>query len=429
MNKEINKPQGTGEAGDHPYIWLRYATQFTSGGRTHTIEMGIPVPLGASAEMRAQLIREAEAGMNQLTGHVESRVNQVLQRNARPQGTTSGPVTTQGPKTASTPSSSSQDATLQDTLKIPQGPQGPQGSQGPAQDQGIVVPPTRTYVGSSMPAAPRLPADANGTLTPTQFLRIIKESMNLTSQQAKELLQVPTLNGLNLRDALEQLRHIVGQKGSTAASTVKKPQETSQVGPAQKPASSPPPSPARSPVIPIAQARPAPGQPSAPIRPVSTPAAPPAASTQVRPGTAPASQPGVPIPIDLSRRGGVSDKRPGYRFDEEEDEEMDVLHEMEDDGEGPGLSAEERLRARDIISKLQGLRGNNPASQGRLTALHNVVGSQISDEQLQQLLQGLWETTTEKKLKVDQVEALIAWAKEDDFASEVDAVLALLEEE
>jgi hypothetical protein len=61
--------------------------------------------------------------------------------------------------------------------------------------------------------------------------------------------------------------------------------------------------------------------------------------------------------------------------------------------------------------------------------LHNVAGSQISDEQLQQLLQGLWATTMEKKLKVDQVEALISWAKEDDFVSEADAVLALLEEE
>jgi hypothetical protein len=419
MNKEMNKPEGTGGAGDHPYIWLRYATQFSSGGRTHTIEMGIPVPLGASAEMRAQLIREAEAGMNQLTSHVESRVNQVLQRNARPQSTTSAPVAAQGPKPASkppasAPSSSSQDVALQEIQKIP------------AQDQGVVVPPTRTYVGSSMPAAPRLSADANGNLTLPQFLHMIKESMNLTSQQAKELLQVPTLNGLNLRDALDRLQRIVGQQGSSAASPAQKPQETSQ---AQRPASSPPPALARPPVVPIAQARPALGPAPASIRPVPAPTAPPAANIQAGPGTSLAPQTGVPIPIDLSRRGGVSDKRPGYKFDEEEDEEMDVLYEMEDDGDGPGLSAEERLRARDIISKLQGLRGATSANPGRLTVLHNVVGSQISSEQLQQLLQGLWETTMEKKLKVEQVEALIAWAKEDDFVSEADAVLALFEEE
>src|SRR5438132_1325375 len=75
-------------AGDKPYIWLRYTTQFTTNGRTHTIEMGIPVPVGASAETREQLIREAEAGMEQLSRHVDQRVNQMLQRPARPQSTT-----------------------------------------------------------------------------------------------------------------------------------------------------------------------------------------------------------------------------------------------------------------------------------------------------------------------------------------------------
>src|SRR5260370_16129667 len=201
--------------------------------------MGIPVPLGASAEMRAQLIREAEAGMNQLTSHVESRVNEALQSSARPQGPTSAPVAAQGPNPASKQPASdpsphiapSQDVALQETQKIP------------AQDQGIVVPPTRTYVGSSMPAAPRLSADANGSLTLPQFLHLIKESMNLTSQQAKELLQVPTLNGLNLRDALDRLQRIVGQQGSSTARPAQTPQETSQAGPAQRPASSPPPPP------------------------------------------------------------------------------------------------------------------------------------------------------------------------------------------
>ena len=72
------------DADGAPYIWLRYSTQFTTGGRTHTIEMGIPVPLGASAEQREQLIREAEAGMEQLSRRVDSRVAQMLQRNSRP---------------------------------------------------------------------------------------------------------------------------------------------------------------------------------------------------------------------------------------------------------------------------------------------------------------------------------------------------------
>jgi hypothetical protein len=58
-----------------------------------------------------------------------------------------------------------------------------------------------------------------------------------------------------------------------------------------------------------------------------------------------------------------------------------------------------------------------------------VVDTQINADQLQDLIAGVWNVTTIKKLKVDQVEELISWAKEDDFVSEVEAVLAMLEED
>ena len=82
MDTNRDKPTGTD---GNPYIWLRYTTQFSVTGRTHTIEMGVPVPVGASAELREQLIREAEIGMDQLTRRVENRVAQISQRNTRPQ--------------------------------------------------------------------------------------------------------------------------------------------------------------------------------------------------------------------------------------------------------------------------------------------------------------------------------------------------------
>src|SRR5438045_7265403 len=99
MDTSRDKP--TGKDGN-PYIWLRYKTQFNAGGRTHTIEMGVPVPVGASAEMREQLIREAEIGMEQLTRRVEHRVAQIAQRSTRPPEPqrTQVPITTrpnQGP--------------------------------------------------------------------------------------------------------------------------------------------------------------------------------------------------------------------------------------------------------------------------------------------------------------------------------------------
>ncbi|HLL79063.1 MAG TPA: hypothetical protein VKT25_06160, partial [Ktedonobacteraceae bacterium] len=72
---DANRERAVGRTGADgaSYIWLRYSTQFTTGGRTHTIEMEVPVPVGASAEERERLIREAEANMEQLYRRVEGR--------------------------------------------------------------------------------------------------------------------------------------------------------------------------------------------------------------------------------------------------------------------------------------------------------------------------------------------------------------------
>ena len=64
--------------GPGDYIWLRYGTQLTVNGRSYTIEMNVPMPVGASEERREQLLREADAGMNQVAGHVENRVAHLL---------------------------------------------------------------------------------------------------------------------------------------------------------------------------------------------------------------------------------------------------------------------------------------------------------------------------------------------------------------
>src|SRR5579875_4072011 len=65
------------------HIWLRYATQFTSGDRTYTIDIGIPVPPGADAATREQLLREADAGLDQLADYVERRVMQIAQQSGQ----------------------------------------------------------------------------------------------------------------------------------------------------------------------------------------------------------------------------------------------------------------------------------------------------------------------------------------------------------
>ena len=446
MNNMTNKPGGEGETGESPHIWLRYATQFTTGGRTHTIEMGIPVPLGASAEMRAKLIREAQAGMDQLSSHVESRVTQMLQRNQRPQSTTSAPPLPSASSASKLPGAvppastalGGQATHIGGSTPLQQAAQRVSNEEA-QKDTGVVVPPTRMQVGASMPLAPGLPGDANSILSLTQFLRVIKGSWGLSHQQAKDLLQVRTLDGMNLRDALERLQLLMTQKPAGSAAVSQKPQEADQLKPVQRPSSPPPSAPkplatpsARPASIPAPN--PIPSRPPSPV-PIPIPAKPPPTSpipgpsSPRGPSMAPTS---ARPPIDLSTRGTVSDKRPPYRFDEEDDleEDADLAFDDGDESEArPELSAEELLKARNIISKMKDVHGSSAASPGRLTVLQNVVGSQISQEQLQELMQAFWGTTTAKKLKADQVEELISWAKEDEFVEEVEAVLILLEEE
>src|SRR5947209_1533989 len=211
MDQRLDKLEGAGK-----HIWLRYATQFTANGRTYTLEMSVPMPIGASAELREQLLTEADAGMNQLASHVEHRAAQMLQQAQLPQETVPTPppvaqpaATLQRPtKPTPTPATSSlpqpvvQEAT-QPVASIPvvreTAPE--------AVDKEVPVPATRTTVGASMPAATMVGA-TGGNLTISEFVKLINESMGLNPKQAMEMLKVKSLNGLNLRDALERLQRM-----------------------------------------------------------------------------------------------------------------------------------------------------------------------------------------------------------------------------
>jgi len=211
MDGTTGKPDGAGT-----HIWLRYATQFTVGERTHTIEMGIPVPIGASAETRERLFREAEAGIDQLARHVESRVAQVQQRHrSMPSAQSASPSSS--PKTSlSAPAPVSKPApplptptpapTREAAFPVPAptpqagSPQGLPPLQ-VSERKEVTAPPTRPSIGASMPSTP----DTSESLKLPQFIQVIKDSLGLTPKQAMDLLHVKALSGLNLREAFEQL--------------------------------------------------------------------------------------------------------------------------------------------------------------------------------------------------------------------------------
>jgi hypothetical protein len=440
---DISRDKPAGPDGN-PYIWLRYTTQFSVGGRTHTIEMGIPVPVGASAEMREQLIREAEMGMEQLTRRVESRVSQMLQRSSRP------PETARVQETATLRPSQTP---LQDvgSRSIPGASASPDTrSPAPAREapQTLSLPekqpaatPVRQGGAVNMPVTPSVQGDAN-SMKLSQFMQIIREAWGLTPKQAMDLLNVKSLNGINYREALRQLQPLVegdARSVSTSDTNTHSP-IVSQPKPAEervrpqgvppnpavreergRPQGAPP-----SPTLGEERVRPQGSPPNPTVReergrsqgspPNPTP--PPPLRKEAKQDTlaGPANIPVIPIKDDMIREV----PRKVYKFDEE-DEELE--EEKEEGGE------EQRAIARIKLDELKEVRGTALASSGRLTALQNVLNSQISDEQLQRLIQNVWGATSMKKLKVDQVEALISWAKEDYFVDEVEAVLALIDEE
>jgi hypothetical protein len=425
MDGNRGKPDGAGS-----YIWLRYATQFKVGDRLQTIEMGVPVPLGASAEERERLFREAEVGLEQLANRVENRVGQVTTRNQP------GPIVTPTPKTTVPPAAASPSTpppTSQPTQRAATPP-----SPAPIQlhetvptasptvptreavqpptsnDKDIAVPPTRHYIGASMPSAPGTSGDVSGSMKLPQFIQYIKESLGLNPKQAMDLLNVKTLSGLNLRDALEQLQSLVVRETTASTPTIPTPIVHEQQATKSNAKTPPANATAATPQAPRPPANPTPASPP-------TPPAIPVSSVKA---------PGLKEITNAVVRDAPSSYPANFDEEIDLDNEEDELDLGGDEGIEflPELTDAERETAGEVFDKLKEARGTTTTSDARLRVLHNVVNDQVTDEQLLQIIEGVWGVNAFKKLKSDQVEALISWAKEDDFIIEAELVIMLIQE-
>jgi hypothetical protein len=383
------KPEETGT-----HIWLRYATQFSSGGRSYTIEMGIPVPLGATAETREKLIREAEAGMEQLSTHVEKHITKVAQRVQPGEGKkgTSQPPRSVPPKPASQPPPPAAGPAPAAPVQNP-----------PAPAEEIEVPPNRPQIG--LPSTARMVGDESGNMSRPQFLQFIRESLGMNPKQAMERLQVRSLDGLNLREALKELQRLVLQDANNPApSPAAQPEDNQQSRPVPHPKTEEHPAPT-------------------PITLRSATSAAP--TTTAQPSTPPAAS---VSPVETERSVVRESPRP-IVFDEEDEDEEGGYAGNEELEEDVALTAEDLVLATTVLTRLREARGSAPSSAQRLSVLKNVMDTQLSQEDLLQLVQGIWGVSAVNKLKKEQLEALISWAKEDDFTTEAEMVLALLQEE
>ncbi len=94
---------------------------------------------------------------------------------------------------------------------------------------------------------------------------------------------------------------------------------------------------------------------------------------------------------------------------------------------GP-LSAPEHSRALQRIGQLRGVQPGAPATPYQRNAFKNTVVSQLSETEASTLARGIWGSGS-AQLSGDQLDALIRWAKEDDFEEEARLVLEALRAE
>ncbi|BCL82592.1 hypothetical protein ccbrp13_50570 [Ktedonobacteria bacterium brp13] len=423
------------------YIWLRYATQYTRDGQTHTLEMSVPVPVGATPEVRAQLFREAEEDMQQFTIQLEQHNPAFAQRahNAqhqtrtapqplpRTKPTPTPQVVTQrtggsgGYSTlnASSPANrpASQSAPPATTLSVTDTKREVTDTRREPGENNAVIeqserperPAREERTRNNSNAGP--PAGENGGMPLPQFIQYIKDNLNLSPRQAMDILDVKSLaTGINLRDALEQLKAHSGQSGPlpNAIEMVKRPDDEAEGNTGQS-------------VRPVSGTQNAAGArtPSSTLSNNSSHSTPIELSMH-RPASAFAEEIG---PDELDNLDDLSD------FDDmlSADDASNSKSERDEELAGDQFSTKELEQARAKLEALRSIQGATTANDARLKVLNNVLEGQITEDQLKALISGVWHIQTPKKLKVDQVEELISWAKrEDAFIEQVEAILATL---
>ena len=205
---DTSREKATGSEGTAS-IRLRYSTQVQGGGRTHTIDAEISLPIGASQEMREQIIREAELGVEQLA-------RQIAQRGMR----SAEASRSQAP----TPLRLASDAPTSPTIPVISRPGGTVRSQSEPTDQPAArqatdtsVSPSRVPVGESMPPTTSAGSGEGRTIKLADFVNAIHKHLNISPKEAMELLNVKTLDGLNYKEAFGQLRKLIDAKNASSS--------------------------------------------------------------------------------------------------------------------------------------------------------------------------------------------------------------------
>jgi pyocin large subunit-like protein len=318
----------------------------------------------------------------------------------------------------------------------------------PVEERRTAAQPARATTGIQMADTPGANMGAGGRMKLSEFIQAIRKRWNMSPKQAMEVLGIDAkqFNSLNYPEAFRRLE-ILLEGGSlpetTGPTDSNEASANDNVASNERPSASAEPTPATSSTASTHTNRPSRTNPSREKMEATNNASLTASLPETRRGATPAPTGRAvlrekPPEVDLAGPPNIpvyplSDGTPrvpsgALKFDEEI-EESEEPEESEVPEEDNGLNIRLRAQANMKIDELKEIKGNTQVSPGRLPVLHNLVVSQIGETRLHQLIQKLWGVTSEKKLRLDQAEALISWAKEDYFEDEVKAVLAALDEQ
>jgi hypothetical protein len=330
------------QSGEH--IWLRQTITQTIAGQTRTLEIGVSVRPGMSADQIEARLREADAGMRRLSLHLESQVAAIAgitsssdDAHAEPE-----PEPEPEPESVSPPRSAAPN------------------SRPAANPVTVPTPP--------VPPAP-LTAPSLEELSVPEFVSAARTELDLSPKQAMEKLNVKSLKGLNLREALEMLRR-------------------QSLGSAN-------------------QARPeAPAERSAP--------------------------PPVPLPTTPPHYFDEEDSEFEVTYQLDDDADPSDLESVPDfDAMSPSMTVEAgeaRGRALHIVGQMRKASGGGAATSMQKSAYRNIIQNELGEQNARALVLGLWKAPVER-LGAEQLDALLSWGKQETFGEEAQLVLAALHAE
>jgi hypothetical protein len=377
-------------------IWLKQSVQFSVAGQVRTIEITLPVRPGASAEEIERLLKQADAGLDQMTQHLNGKINDLLDQ-ARTQAPPGGAGSAR---------------------RVPRAPN-PEEMAGAGERNRAGGQPGRSGAGAAGAGRPAsfpgeaAPMVAGPALDRKEFIAEIA-AWGLSPRMAMARLGLNTLEGVNLRQALEQLRlQLLHERPSSsegpAASSGDEDTFTPDSPPPRGPAS---PSPGASPRRPAPELK------------------------HVSPLTQVVSAERATLRPFVDGDGLVeSEEQPGVdggtleRYEPPNGRSRSSLP-IPIRGQQMMSALQEQVQAKVLLERLRSIQGRKTLlSADHVKTFHHVVTDQLEEEKMVALLQAVWGVSVPERLSPDQMAECIRWGHDDDFEEKVDLLLKYAPEE